>query len=739
MDRIKDYEPLWGEWFIDDKLGEGSSGSVYRIRRKHQGNSFFAAVKIISIPHNEQEINHLRADGLDDEQIKNYYQDLLNQMVEEIDLQYSFRGVSNIVSIDDYQIIPKPDGISYDILIKMELLTDLHTYLRNNQLTKTEIIKLGVDLCRALELCHKQNVIHRDIKPENIFVSKHGDFKIGDFGVARKIEQTVVGLSHKGTYVYMAPEIYIGGEYNHTADLYSLGLVLYRILNLGKIPFLAGAKVLYRQKEIAIAKRMAGEVIPFPHSGNGILEQVIMKACSYQRKDRYQTAHAMREALEKLNLPPAQAQQLVPLFDNTITDLKVSDINAEDKDTVVSIIRGQGVEFGPKSSLVRPQLILKHKIKTWFKITILSILLFIFAIIGYNFMYPKVMVPSLLGFTETLAIQQLQTLGLPVTIDREYNYEFVVGRVVKQLPAPTSWLRKGQKVHITISLGKELMTIPVLEGITLEEATKIVANLGLKLKVTQSYHDEVLQGVIISQNLPAGDKLEKTGTIEVMVSRGMSVWSEWVAKLPNDVSEDKYFIDVKTQYSFRDKELTTSSVLLDDWTKYKETFVWSAWSPWSTVFVAATNNREVNTQQIADPLQYKTVHKYERWMYINTSDNWASSYAQYTGAYYKSSGRWERISLDTKLSTKGTVDGKTHYGSYCFGPSACSMSNYWWTYTTAQVALPQTYHTEYQYRDKQYTYYYYRWVAWSMWLDEVVKANSNRQVRSQKLYRFRFK
>ena len=88
---------------------------------------------------------------------------------------------------------------------------------------------MGVDICKALELYQKYNIIHRDIKPENIFVSDNGDFKLGDFGIARTIEKTMSDLSKKGTYNYMAPEVYQGGEYGFSVDLYSLGIVLYRI------------------------------------------------------------------------------------------------------------------------------------------------------------------------------------------------------------------------------------------------------------------------------------------------------------------------------------------------------------------------------------------------------------------------------------------------------------------------------------------------------------------------------
>ena len=109
----------------------------------------------------------------------------------------------------------------------MEYLTSFMDYCAEKQLTEKEVIKLGMDLSKALEYCRKLKIIHRDIKPENIFVSRFGDFKLGDFGIARELERTMSGFSKKGTYSYMAPEMYKGEKYDSRVDIYSLGIVLY--------------------------------------------------------------------------------------------------------------------------------------------------------------------------------------------------------------------------------------------------------------------------------------------------------------------------------------------------------------------------------------------------------------------------------------------------------------------------------------------------------------------------------
>ena len=100
-----------------------------------------------------------------------------------------FRGNSHIVSVEDYKVMEYLDEIGWDIFIRMEYLTSFMEYYAGKNLTEKEVMKLGIDLCRSLEYCGQLHIIHRDIKPENIFVSRFGDFKLGDFGIARELEK----------------------------------------------------------------------------------------------------------------------------------------------------------------------------------------------------------------------------------------------------------------------------------------------------------------------------------------------------------------------------------------------------------------------------------------------------------------------------------------------------------------------------------------------------------------------
>lgn len=300
----KQYEPIFGAWRIERQIGEGSFGKVFEIVREDFGVTYRAALKAITVPASEAELLDVKADGMDDRSVRAYFGGFVEELVKEFALMSRLKGNSNIVSYENHQVIEHKNGIGWDILIQMELLTPLNRYTADHAVTAKDVIRLGADLCRALELCQTYHIIHRDVKPENIFISETGSFKLGDFGIARTVEKTTSGLSKKGTYTYMAPEVYKGEPYGATVDIYSLGIVLYRLLNGSRTPFLpaAPAPVTHNDRENALARRLSGAPLPPPRFASGPLAAIVLKACAYDPRERYQSPAQMRADLEKLLL-----------------------------------------------------------------------------------------------------------------------------------------------------------------------------------------------------------------------------------------------------------------------------------------------------------------------------------------------------------------------------------------------------------------------------------------------------
>ena len=298
----KKYEPIFGEWSIVREIGEGSFGKVFEIERRDFGYTYKAALKAITIPQSRSEIERIADDGMGPESVTAYFRGFVQELVEEFRIMSKLKGESNIVSYEDHRVIEHTDEIGWDVFIRMELLTPLTKYAKEHGISRADVIRLGIDICSALELCRKNNIIHRDIKPENIFVSENGKFKLGDFGIAKTVEKTTGGLSKKGTYTYMAPEVYKGEAYGASVDIYSLGIVLYRFMNNNRAPFLPPypPPIKYADRESAMARRIKGETLPAPANADEALSQVILKACAYKPEERYRSAADMRRDLEAL-------------------------------------------------------------------------------------------------------------------------------------------------------------------------------------------------------------------------------------------------------------------------------------------------------------------------------------------------------------------------------------------------------------------------------------------------------
>ena len=300
--RLMEYEPLFGRWHVTRKIGAGSNGSVYEMEAESDANveAQRSALKVITIPSGgDDEVKGLLFSGMNEEKIRSYYSDVAEKMLKEYDIVKKL-GSSNAVTYEEAEVHPHKNDPGMDILFRMELLTPMLDYFSDHSLDEGEVVRMGIDICKSLEACRQQGLIHRDIKPANILVSGDGVFKLGDFGIAKIIEETQTSLSRKGTYTYMAPEVFRGEAYGQTSDIYSLGMVLYQCLNDGRSILLPpfpedfGAD----DKENAFAKRVTGGSFPSPAHGSEELKSIVMKACAFNREDRWQTAAEMRNALE---------------------------------------------------------------------------------------------------------------------------------------------------------------------------------------------------------------------------------------------------------------------------------------------------------------------------------------------------------------------------------------------------------------------------------------------------------
>ena len=293
---IKRYEPIFGKWYVLQEIGRGSYGTVYKIYKTESGKREYSALKHI----------HIGPKFAGDKLLSigdayQYYKSEFDEARKRIELVYSLKGNANIVPIEEYSYYESLDGVGWDILIRMDLLVPITDHYAKHPPSEKDILKLGVDICSALETCESKNIAHLDVKPNNIYINALGNYMLGDFGVAmvmnnERTETTVI----LDDYAIAAPETECGSSQRHlSADLYSLGMMLYQFLNDNKPPFFSYDEVpyTYSLRERAILQRMSGETILPPRNASPDVAKVILRAVAHSPSERFASAADMKHAL----------------------------------------------------------------------------------------------------------------------------------------------------------------------------------------------------------------------------------------------------------------------------------------------------------------------------------------------------------------------------------------------------------------------------------------------------------
>ena len=362
MDNFENIRLPWPGWKIVKDLGGGTYGRVYEIERTISGIQEKAALKIVSRPKNKDEIESYYNEGYSKADLIASYESEIQNYVQEYKLMKELQGESNIVSCDDFTLVPHEDGIGGDIFIRMELLTSLQQILRERSLSEQEIIKLGKDISHALVLCESKNIIHRDIKPANIMVSQFGNYKLGDFGVSKIMDHETYATA-MGTPDYQAPEVVHMEKYGQTADIYSLGITLYWLLNNRRMPFIdANQQITLVVKNEAMDRRYRGEKLPAPKNGSAKLKKIVLKACEYQPENRYLSAQEMYDALDALEngkilldpVPVENPESIGETGEISMDPVTVEELGSTGNQTGGNSWSGNGGTIGSPGSTKKP-------------------------------------------------------------------------------------------------------------------------------------------------------------------------------------------------------------------------------------------------------------------------------------------------------------------------------------------------------------------------------------------------
>lgn len=445
----------------------------------------------------------------------------------------------NIVKVLDAgeETVTDADGTehvrAYMVMEYVEGL-ELSKLVARGPLKVPEAVRVAGEILSAVEFAHSAGIVHCDIKPDNIMITRQGNVKVLDFGIARAAAAAFDDLAQTtsvlGTAAYFSPEQAQGKKVDARTDIYAIGVVLFEMLT-GKVPFEGDTAVAVAHQHIH-----AQPVAPstFNTKVTPALDAVVLQALSKAPKDRYQSTQAFGTALQdaasgKVVVPETKPEPIEELL-GPISEpaLEKTDTSSNELPAEFAFLFGDDPQTAP--TLVQPE---EFRPEPKRVVAIVGIVALVFgAIAGMGLwvatlkpvnLFPTstVTVPELKGETYEAAEKELKDLGLYPTKVEESSGLVKTGKVIRTEPGKETVIEPGALVQVFVSTGKTKVAIPDVSGLPLEEAKTAITDAGFKVGlVTESTSPTVAAGAVIATNPVLGTMRFQGAKVDISVSNG---------------------------------------------------------------------------------------------------------------------------------------------------------------------------------------------------------------------------
>ena len=456
---------------VEDIIGRGGMAIVYRAfdLKTHQT----VALKV------------LREEYEDDPEYKERF-----KREAEVNKKLNHPNVVN--SIDAGFI----SGISYIAFEYVDGQTLKEVIAEKGKMEQEEAVHCALSILAALSHAHQRGIIHRDVKSQNVMITRNGQVKIADFGIAGLADTKTLTSDGNvmGSVHYFSPEQAKGMRATSASDLYSVGIILYEMLT-GHVPFEGETAVSVAMMHLMETPRPVKEEADVCRAVELIMERALMK----EPRDRYQSADGMiRDLRRALRHPDGEFME-----QKILTEKPAQKI----------------AEIRERSSQKSGRIILIASVA-------LMVLLLGFAgLTVYRSMFVFTRMPDLTGVDEATAQRLISGAKLVSQVDYSYS-EVMEGFVSHQIPKAGDRVSRGETVFVTISLGSDVLTAQRFTGLTQDEATAAVIAQGFTLgEITVAPSDQ-LAGTVIAQQPEAGMSARIGSAVNLTVSGGCVVVPE---------------------------------------------------------------------------------------------------------------------------------------------------------------------------------------------------------------------
>jgi serine/threonine-protein kinase len=431
----------------------------------------------------------------------------------------------NIMSVFDQGHVDDTLYLVMEYLPGMTLRDLLNDY---GTLTVEQSLDIAQAVLQALSVAHREGILHRDVKPENVILVNDGRIKIGDFGLARPVNNaTDTGKSLLGTVAYIAPELLTRSQADNRSDLYSVGIMLFEMLT-GKQPFTG-------ETPMQIAVQHAQQPMPFVSETNPAVnravDDVIQWATQKDPSDRPKDARVMLDALTKALSARDDDAGATRVIDTARASAQIEDSRETQRElpTVAA-----GTLLNRTDDPAAPVRVRGRR----GGVRVAAILIALLVVVGgggsvWWFQFgPGSLTASasVAGMSIDDATITLTNAGFSIVdpVSEEYHPDIAEGLVVTTSPEITSGMPKGTEVHLVISLGPEPISFPDFENITTVAFSAQLAKLGIGVvDTTKEFHKSIPAGQVISASradgsaVAVGDTVYSGDSILLTESAGM--------------------------------------------------------------------------------------------------------------------------------------------------------------------------------------------------------------------------
>jgi serine/threonine-protein kinase len=469
---------LGGRYELAELIGQGGMAEVYRGRDQRLGRN--VAVKV------------LRSDLARDPSFERRFE---REAQAAAGMQHP-----NVVAVFDTGVDEIAGNPAPYIVMEFVDGTTLKELLSTGRrLLPQRALEITSGVLAALEYSHQRGVVHRDIKPANVMLTRGGEVKVMDFGIARAIDDAQATMTQAstvmGTAQYLSPEQGRGETADARSDVYGTGCLLYELLT-GRPPFRGDTteSVIYQHvRENPMPPSQVDTEVP------RAVDAIVLKALAKNPENRYQSAADMRaDVLRAIDGEPVRA---TPLMDETavIGTTTALPMTTEDEEPAG---------------------------KRWGYIALAGAVIAALLIGGFFLLRPlfnsttTVRVPDIVGLEVPAATAELEGDGLTLGAETERASDRPEGEIIEQSPAFGEEVAEGSSIDYVISTGPEAATVPDLVGLSLDQAVAELEKANLRRGSTEERASSRPEGQVISSDPAAGENIEAGDTVDLVVSNG---------------------------------------------------------------------------------------------------------------------------------------------------------------------------------------------------------------------------